>query len=100
MIFLLSVLLLYAVADDWEDWEDESLEPKLPSGAANGQQFETKGQAVLASTKEPDPSKFAGEDEEDDTPPTWEKSVPKPQQVDFCCILDHFCLLACMKDAS
>ncbi len=92
------MLLLCAVADDWEDWEDESFEPKLQSGAANGQQFETKGQAVLASTKEPDPSKFAGEDEEDDAPPTWEKTVPKPQQVanwhKFCCVN---CMLAGCK---
>lgn len=68
------------MADDWEDWEDESFEPKLQSAAANGQQFETKGQAVLAGTKDSHPSKFAGEDEEDDAPPTWEKTIPKPQQ--------------------
>lgn len=71
------------MADDWEAWEDESFEPKL-AGKTNGQQFETKGQAVLASTKEPDASKFAGEDEDEDAPPTWEKNVPKPQQVDSC----------------
>ena len=68
-----------AVADDWEDWEDESFQPKLET-ATNGQ---TKGQAALAVAKEPDNSKFAGEDEEDEAPPSWEKSIPKPQQV--CC---------------
>lgn len=81
-IIVIAVYFLCAVADDWEDWEDESFEPKLEGGAAaNGKQFETKGQAVLAGTKEPDASKFAGEDEEEDAPPTWEKNVPKPQQV-------------------
>jgi hypothetical protein len=71
------------VADEWEDWEDETFEPKLQAGAAaNGQKFETKGQAVLASVKEPDQSKFAGEDEEEDAPPpAWDKEIPKPQQV-------------------
>ena len=68
-----------AVADDWEDWEDESFQPKLET-ATNGQ---TKGQAALAVAKEPDDTKFAGEDEEDEAPPSWEKSIPKPQQV--CC---------------
>ena len=70
------------MADDWEDWEDDSFEPKLEAGATgNGQKFETKGEAVLASAKEPDSSKFAGEDEEEgDVPPAWEKSTPKPQQ--------------------
>jgi hypothetical protein len=71
-----------AVADDWEDWEDETFEPKLEAsanGQAKGQL--TKGQAALAPVKEPDESKFAGEDEESTAPPTWEKSVPKPQQV-------------------
>ena len=69
-----------AVADDWEDWEDESFQPKLET-ATNGQ---TKGQAAVAVAKEPDNSKFAGEDEEDEAPPSWEKSIPKPQQV-WCC---------------
>ncbi len=69
--------LCAAVADDWEDWEDESFQPKLET-ATNGQ---TKGQAALAVAKEPDNSKFAGEDEEDEAPPSWEKSIPKPQQV-------------------
>ena len=71
-----------AVADDWEDWEDETFEPKLES-SANGQTKGqlTKGQAALAAVKEPDESKFAGEDEENTAPSTWEKSIPKPQQV-------------------
>lgn len=66
-----------AVADDWEDWEDETFQPRLET-ATNGQ---TKGKAALAAVKEPDESKFAGEDEEDTAPPAWEKSIPKPQQV-------------------
>jgi hypothetical protein len=70
------------VADDWEDWEEENFEPKLDASVSvNGQKFETKGQAVLAGAKEPDESKFAGEDEEKDDQPSWEKTVPKPQQV-------------------
>jgi hypothetical protein len=71
-----------AVADDWEDWEDETFEPKLEA-SANGQTKGqlTKGQAALAAAKEPDESKFAGEDEESTAPPAWEKSIPKPQQV-------------------
>ena len=76
-----------AVADDWEDWEDESFQPKLET-ATNGQ---TKGQAALAVTKEPDNSKFAGEDEEDEAPPSWEKSIPKPQQVCRCHAGEIFC---------
>ncbi len=70
------------MADDWEDWEDETFQPKLET-TTNGQASLTKGQAALATAtgKEPDESKFAGEDEEDSAPPAWEKSVPKPQQV-------------------
>ena len=70
------------MADDWEDWEDETFQPKLEA-TTNGQASLTKGQAALAAAtaKEPDESKFAGEDEEDSAPPAWEKSVPKPQQV-------------------
>ena len=68
------------MADDWEDWEDETFQPKLET-ATNGQAALTKGQAALAAAKEPDESKFAGEDEENSAPPSWEKSVPKPQQV-------------------
>ena len=67
------------MADDWEDWEDETFQPKLEA-TTNGQTSLTKGQAALAAVKEPDESKFAGEDEEDSAPPAWEKSVPKPQQ--------------------
>ena len=76
-----------AVADDWEDWEDESFQPKLET-ATNGQ---TKGQAALAVAKEPDVSKFAGEDEEDEAPPSWEKSIPKPQQVCCCHAGEELC---------
>ena len=68
------------VADDWEDWEDETFQPKLEA-TTNGQTSLTKGQAAPAAAKEPDEAKFAGEDEEDSAPPAWEKSVPKPQQV-------------------
>ena len=68
------------VADDWEDWEDETFQPKLEA-TTNGQTSLTKGQAALAAAKEPDASRFVGEDEEDSAPPAWEKSVPKPQQV-------------------
>jgi hypothetical protein len=89
-----SVTLAFSpVADDWEDWEEESFEPKVVAGAStNGQKFETKGQAVLASVKEPDESKFAGEDEEEDAPPSWEEGIPKPQQVMPCtsCVFPCF----------
>lgn len=67
------------MADDWEDWEDETFQPKLEA-TTNGQTSLTKGQAAPAAAKEPDEAKFAGEDEEDSAPPAWEKSVPKPQQ--------------------
>ena len=85
-----------AVADEWEDWDDDSFEPKLQAGAAaNGQKFETKGQAVLASVREPDQSKFEGEDEEDAAPPAaWDKTVPQPQQAG--CPRRHLHTRACM----
>ena len=87
-------LLPPTVADDWEDWEDESFEPKLEVGAApaNGQKFETKGQAVLAKAREPDQSRFAGEDEEEEAPPAWDKSVPQPQQVPSVLVLAASCV--------
>ncbi len=62
------------MADDWEDWEDESFQaPPLASTA-------TKGAAVLAKLNEPDESRFAGEDEEEERP-AWEANVPKSQEV-------------------
>lgn len=66
------------MADDWEDWDDEPLQPAA-AAATNG--AATKGQAVLARVNEPDASKFADEDAEEEAPPAWEKGIPKPQQV-------------------
>lgn len=60
------------MADDWEDWEAEDYQPQLPS---------TVGQAALAKAGEPDPSKFAGEDEDAADRPAWENNIPKTQQV-------------------
>ncbi len=67
------------MADDWEDWDDDPLQPAAPA-ATNGAAA-TKGQAVLARVNEPDASKFADEDAEEEAPPAWEKDIPKPQQV-------------------
>ena len=72
---------LHAVADDWEDWEDDNFQaPPLAGAATTNGQYETKGQEALAKAKEPDASKFAGEDEEEEVP-EWQKSIPKPQDV-------------------
>lgn len=66
------------MADDWEDWEADDYVPKLPAAApANGTEVVTKGAQLLSD--DPDPSKFAGEDEEEDRP-SWEGNVPRPQQ--------------------
>lgn len=56
------------MADDWEDWEDEASLPTLPG---------TAGAAKLAALREPDPSKFADEDEgaDDGEPADWEKDA-------------------------
>ena len=60
------------MADDWEDWEADDYVPQLPA---------TVGQAALAKASEPDAAKFAGEDEDVDERPAWEKNVPNPQEV-------------------
>lgn len=67
------------MADDWEDWEADEYEPQLPAVvvASNGVAEITKGSKLL--TDDPDPTKFAGEDEEEDRP-SWEGSVPKSQK--------------------
>lgn len=66
------------MADDWEDWEEDVAAPAA-GAAVNGSI--TKGQAELAKVNEPDESKFADEDAEEEEKPAWEKSIPKPQQV-------------------
>ena len=82
------------MADDWEDWEADDYEPQLPA---------TVGQAALAKVSEPDPSKFAGEDEDLNAPPAWQKGVPQPQQVWHSCLIRviasvaHICLRTCLK---
>lgn len=68
------------MADNWEeeDWEKEDFVPQLPSATKPAADYETKGQAVLASIAEPDPSKFQDEDKEESPPPT--ASVAKTQK--------------------
>ena len=54
------------MADDWEDWEDESFTPPvLQNLGANGKDAATP--------------KFAGEDEEEEEQP--KATVPAPQEV-------------------
>eukprot|EP00877_Chromochloris_zofingiensis_P002961 jgi/Chrzof1/12666/Cz07g03020.t1 len=66
------------MADDWEDWEREDFTPSLPAvkaaEPAAKSEYETVGQAVLAKATEPDASKFAGEDEEEEAAPSY--SIP------------------------
>lgn len=57
------------MAEDWEDWENEDFTPQLPAVAAP---------QAAAAEEDLEASKFAGEDEEEDTP---QYNVPKPQQV-------------------
>ena len=59
-------------ADDWEDWESEEVELKLPA----------VGGAKPAAVPDVDETKFAGEDEGEDEP-AWKASVPKTEQVSF-----------------
>ncbi|KAK9831396.1 hypothetical protein WJX81_000730 [Elliptochloris bilobata] len=66
------------MADDWEDWDEEEALSPAAAAATNG--AVTKGQVVLAKANEPDASKFADEDAEEEEAPAWEKSIPKPQQ--------------------
>ena len=69
------------MADDWEDWEDEQFEPTLPGTAKTAAgQPDTLGAALLAKAKEPDASKFAGEDEDVEDDPLRKRVVPPPQQ--------------------
>ncbi len=75
------------MAEDWEDWEDEQFEPTLPgaSKTATGA-ADTLGAAILAKAKEPDASKFAGEDEDVEDDPLRKRAVPPPQQArQRCC---------------
>jgi hypothetical protein len=72
------------MAEDWEqeDWEAEDFKPVLPAkagaaAAAAGDEFETAGQAVLAKVNQPDMSKFADEDAEEE-PAKVDYSI-KPQ---------------------
>lgn len=63
-----------------QDWEDREID--LPGPPAP--HFETKGQEILAKLNEPDAKKFEGEDAEEDSKPSWESSVPKPEKVKPC----------------
>ena len=66
------------MADDWEDWEDESFTPAPLGAQTNGSS--TLGAAILAKASQIDTSKFAGEDEDVDEGPAA-RDVAKPQQV-------------------
>ena len=75
-------------ADDWEDWEDESFEPKLtPVGApaaATAPLVAAVKQPLAAA--EPEEDKFAGEDEGEDEP-AYKAHIPEPQQVSPGCAM-------------
>ena len=64
-------------ADDWEDWEDESFEPKLTPVSGP-----TATAAVQKPAAEPEEDKFAGEDEGEDEP-AYKAHVPESQQVSW-----------------
>ena len=73
-------------ADDWEDWEDESFEPKLAPvvGPAAATAAAVKQPLAAAAAAEPEEDKFAGEDEGDDEP-AYKAHIPEPQQVRPAC---------------
>lgn len=80
------------MSDDWEDWEDDI--PPLPSASNNHLDTEkTKGELLLAQSKEYDASKFAGEDEGEDEEPEWMKNTGKLPQVTPSDVLFH--LMSC-----
>jgi len=71
------------MADDWEqeDWEADDFKPSLPSTAtAQTDEFETAGQAVLAKLHEPDMSKFADEDTQQEEEITDYSIKPQPKK--------------------
>jgi hypothetical protein len=60
---------------------------QLPGTAGNGVTPDaTKGAKLLSD--EPDASKFAGEDEEEDAP-RWQGTVPEKQKVSWTVVLLH-----------
>ena len=65
-------------ADDWEDWEDESFEPKLT--VAGPTTIAAQRPVAAATAVAPDEDKFAGEDEGEDEP-AYKAHIPEPQQV-------------------
>ncbi|KAK9864345.1 hypothetical protein WJX84_004020 [Apatococcus fuscideae] len=67
------------MADDWEDWEDDSYVPAIPSKpVANGAAPDKNAKAQPAAV-EVDSSKFAGEDEEEEEE-KWKKNVPQTEK--------------------
>ena len=74
-------------ADDWEDWEDESFEPKLAPAAAGPTTIAAQRPAAAAAAA-PEEDKFAGEDEGEDEP-VYKAHVPEPQQVGKSIVLPH-----------
>lgn len=75
-----------AMAEDWEqeDWEAEDFKPVLPAKAGAAaeaeEEFETAGQAVLAKVNQPDMSKFADEDAEDEPAKVDYSIKPQPKK--------------------
>lgn len=69
------------MADDWEDWEKEDFDPPaVKPAAAVATEAETVGQALLKSLEEPDMSRFADEDKEEESQPTTHQTTGKPKE--------------------
>ena len=61
-----------------DEWDNDDFDP-TPIVSANASK--TKGELLLGKSKEPDHSKFAGEDEGEEDEPAWKSHIPQSQQV-------------------
>lgn len=70
------------MADDWEDWENDDYQPVVAVKQPATKEFETAGQALLASAVEPDQAKFQAEDAEleEEEKHVVQKSQPKKEK--------------------
>jgi translation initiation factor 3 subunit J len=57
-----------------DDWDNDDFDP-TPIAATK-----TKGDLLLEKAKQPDQSKFAGEDEGEEEEPAWKSHIPQSQQ--------------------
>ncbi len=60
-----------------DDWDNDDFDP-TPIAATK-----TKGDLLLEKAKQPDQSKFAGEDEGEEEEPAWKSHIPQSQQVNL-----------------